>query len=155
MPEAMEASAAQLARFAADSWCRQRHAASDRQAVTERSGTRPDAGFARSEARDDLGVWAGALMTQRVDGAAGGIGAAVINVIGASMIVRSWDPLPSAGPVFAGARNRSVDRGAPLSSRATLGLAVALAVNNVITGVGAGAAGLSPVWTACRRGWCR
>jgi len=95
---------------------------------------------------------AGALLTQRVASAAGDIGAAVIIAIGAWTIVGGWDRSPTARSTSPGRGTTLPTVRAPLSLRATVGLAAALAVNNVITGVGAGAAGLSPVWTALLSG---
>ena len=95
---------------------------------------------------------AGALLTQRVARAAGDIGAVAIIAIAASTILRSWNPTPMTTPTVPGPETTLPAARAPISFRATIGLAVALAVNNVITGVGAGATGLSPGWTALLSG---
>jgi putative Mn2+ efflux pump MntP len=94
-----------------------------------------------------MAMTAGAVVADRVSQIAVDIGAITLVAIGIGTIVQGWHASTLAtGLATPESEHRAVQ--SRLSVRATFGLAIALAINNVISGVGAGAAGLSPVWTA-------
>jgi putative Mn2+ efflux pump MntP len=89
----------------------------------------------------------GTVVTDRVSQTAVEIGAVALVAIGIGTIVRGWHASTFATrATMPESERRAVQ--SRLSVRAAFGLAIALAINNVISGVGAGAAGLSPLWTA-------
>jgi putative Mn2+ efflux pump MntP len=87
------------------------------------------------------------VVADRVSAVAVVLGAVTIIAIGIGTFARGGHASARAAD---DAPSESEHRAVPsrLSVRATFGLAIALAVNNVSSGVGAGATGLSPVWTA-------
>jgi putative sporulation protein YtaF len=104
-------------------------------------------------------ITAGSLMADfAARTAANAIGAVVVMAIGAWTIAHGWteatvhayEAASPAEPTATSSTPMIAVTGvvAHLSFRATVALAAALAINNVVTGVGAGAAGLSPMWTA-------
>ena len=94
-----------------------------------------------------LAMTAGTVVADRVSQVAVDIGPFTLFAIGIGTIVRGWHSSTLAtGHTTPETEHRAVR--SRLSMRATFGLAIALAINNVISGVGAGAAGLSPVSTA-------
>ena len=98
-----------------------------------------------------VSMGAGTLLADHVAQAADVIGAVAIMAIGAWTILQSW-PASTSVAVTEAPGTTIVRVRSHLSLRASVALAAALAINNVATGVGAGATGLSPLWTALLSG---
>jgi putative Mn2+ efflux pump MntP len=89
-----------------------------------------------------------ALARLLAPGVAGSVGAVIIVSIGSATVVTSWSPIRER----AAGVGRLPRRSGMVSWREAILLAIALSLNNVGTGLGAGIAGIPPVMTTLLAG---